>query len=58
MEERLKLKPPKLMPVPRRDDVRGTYAWHPGMKEYEGEDGKIYTPVLRVSKSSWSTFNF
>jgi len=58
MEERLKLKPPKLMPVPRRDDVRGTYAWHPGMKEYEGEDGKIYTPVLRVSKSSWSTFTF
>lgn len=57
MEERLKLKPPKPMPVPRRDDILSTYGWHPGMPMIE-KDGKEYHPVLRVSKSSWSTWGF
>lgn len=50
----LKIKPPKAYPVPNADGLKSTYAWHPGMRDYDGI-GKV---ILRVSKSSLGAFQF
>jgi len=51
--EPLTMRPPKPMPVPRRDDLRSSYAWHPNFVHEDHPN-----VVLRVTKSSLSTFQF